>query len=164
VNCLSLSLCRLILAWLRCMGAPAREGRISVVAARSTSWAVRVCTNPALCRSVSLVVSPRPTKEWPYDLLGPWAFREVFYSFSGPGGYLSPTEGEHEIDGRGSRLSARRWNGGAVSTCTMALHPRLAPAREFGVGGEWGGPEGRDATDAWGSRGGEHRGRRIGRG
>jgi hypothetical protein len=34
---------------------------------------------------------PRPTKEWPYDLLGPWAFREVFYSFSGPGGYLSPT-------------------------------------------------------------------------
>jgi hypothetical protein len=26
-----------------------------------------------------------------YDLLGPWAFREVFYSFSGPGGYLSPT-------------------------------------------------------------------------
>jgi hypothetical protein len=34
---------------------------------------------------------PRPTKERPYDLLGPWAFREVFYSFSGPGGYLSPT-------------------------------------------------------------------------
>jgi hypothetical protein len=30
-------------------------------------------------------------KEWPYDLLGPWAFREVFYSSSGPGGYLSPT-------------------------------------------------------------------------
>jgi hypothetical protein len=23
--------------------------------------------------------------------LGPWAFRDVFYSFSGPGGYLSPT-------------------------------------------------------------------------
>jgi hypothetical protein len=36
---------------------------------------------------------PRPTKERPYDLLGPWAFREVFYSFSGPGGYLSPTKG-----------------------------------------------------------------------
>ena len=34
---------------------------------------------------------PWPTKEWPYDLLGPWAFREVFYSFSGPRGYLSPT-------------------------------------------------------------------------
>jgi hypothetical protein len=34
---------------------------------------------------------PRPTKEWPYDLSGPWAFREVFYSFSGPRGYLSPT-------------------------------------------------------------------------
>jgi hypothetical protein len=23
--------------------------------------------------------------------LGPWAFREIFYFFSGPGGYLSPT-------------------------------------------------------------------------
>jgi hypothetical protein len=34
---------------------------------------------------------PRPTKGWPYDLLGPWAFREVFYPSSGPGGYLSPT-------------------------------------------------------------------------
>jgi hypothetical protein len=33
---------------------------------------------------------PRPMKEWPYDLLGPWAFREVFYPSSGPGGYLSP--------------------------------------------------------------------------
>jgi hypothetical protein len=30
-------------------------------------------------------------KERPYDLLGPWAFREVFYPSSGPGGYLSPT-------------------------------------------------------------------------
>jgi hypothetical protein len=66
-------------------------------------------------------------------------------------------EGEHEIGGRGSRLSARRWNGRAVSTCAMALHPRLALAGEFGVGGERGGPEGRDAStasvDAWGSRG-----------
>jgi hypothetical protein len=34
---------------------------------------------------------PRPTKEWPYELLGPWAFREAFYFFSGPRGYLSPT-------------------------------------------------------------------------
>jgi hypothetical protein len=24
--------------------------------------------------------------------LGPWAFREAFYFFSGPRGYLSPTE------------------------------------------------------------------------
>jgi hypothetical protein len=39
---------------------------------------------------------PRPTKERPHDLLGPWAFREVFYSFSGPGGYLSPTGGALE--------------------------------------------------------------------
>jgi hypothetical protein len=36
---------------------------------------------------------PRPTKERPCDLLGPWAFREVFYLFSGPRGYLSPTVG-----------------------------------------------------------------------
>jgi hypothetical protein len=28
----------------------------------------------------------------PYDLLGPWAFREVFYPSSGPEGYLSPTD------------------------------------------------------------------------
>jgi hypothetical protein len=34
---------------------------------------------------------PRPTKERPYELLGPWAFREAFYFFSGPRGYLSPT-------------------------------------------------------------------------
>jgi hypothetical protein len=34
---------------------------------------------------------PRPLKEWPYDPLGPWAFREVFHPSSGPGGYLSPT-------------------------------------------------------------------------
>jgi hypothetical protein len=51
-------------------------------------------------------------------------------------------EGEHEIGGRGSRLSARRWNGGAISTYAMALHPRLAPAGEFGAGGERGRPEG----------------------
>jgi hypothetical protein len=34
---------------------------------------------------------PRPTKERPYELLGPWAFCEAFYFFSGPRGYLSPT-------------------------------------------------------------------------
>jgi hypothetical protein len=77
-------------------------------------------------------------------------------------------EGEHEIGGRGSRLSACRWNGGAVSTCAMALHPRIAPAGEFGAGGERGGLEGREASMASirrvGSRGGEHRRRRIGRG
>jgi hypothetical protein len=57
-------------------------------------------------------------------------------------------EGEHEIGGRGSRLSVRRWNGGAISTYAMALHPRLAPAGEFGAGGERGGPEGREASMA----------------
>ena len=73
------------------MGAPARESRISVVIARSTLWAVRVCTNPASCQPALLIVPPRPTKERPYDLWGPWAFREVFYPSSGPGGYPSPT-------------------------------------------------------------------------
>jgi len=33
---------------------------------------------------------PRPTKEWPYDLLGPWAFREVFYSLVDPGDIYPP--------------------------------------------------------------------------
>jgi hypothetical protein len=48
---------------------------------------------------------PRPMKGWPYDLLGPWAFREVFYPFSGHGGYLSPTAG-----GKVNRQAARtRW-------------------------------------------------------
>jgi ribonuclease HI len=32
-------------------------------------------------------------------LLGPWAFREVFYSFSGPRGYLSPTVWRMYFDG-----------------------------------------------------------------
>jgi hypothetical protein len=95
VNLLSLSLrnpCRLILAWLRCMGASARESRVSVAI-----YSFDVAGRPGLHQS-GLTSSllrwsslPRPTKEWPYDLLGPWAFREVFYSFSGPGGYLSPT-------------------------------------------------------------------------
>jgi hypothetical protein len=41
-----------------------------------------------------------------------------------------------------SRLSARRWNGGAVSTYAMALHPRLAPAGEFGLEGSEAGQRG----------------------
>jgi hypothetical protein len=52
---------------------------------------------------------PRPTKEWPYDLLGPWAFREVFYSFSGPGGYLSPTTGHCPVAHRTVRC-AKPWH------------------------------------------------------
>jgi len=95
VNLPSLSLRnlrRLILAWLRSMRAPARESRVSV-AIYSLDVVGRPglhqsgLTSSLLCWSFLL----RPTKEWPYDLLGPWAFREVFYSFSGPRGYLSPT-------------------------------------------------------------------------
>jgi hypothetical protein len=79
------------------MGAPARESRISVAVARSTLWAVQVCTNPSLRRPALLIAPPRPTKEWPYDLSGPWAFREVFSSFSGLGGYLSPTDRHRRV-------------------------------------------------------------------
>jgi hypothetical protein len=95
VNLLSLSLRnprRLIFAWLRCMGASARESRISVAI-----YSFDVVGRPGLHQSgltsslLCWLSFPRPTKEWPYDLLGPWAIREVFYSFSGPGGYLSPT-------------------------------------------------------------------------
>jgi hypothetical protein len=74
------------------MGASARESRVSVAI-----YSLDVVGRPGLHQSglTSLcfvwLFLPRPTKEWPYDLLGPWAFREVFYSFSGPGGYLSPT-------------------------------------------------------------------------
>jgi hypothetical protein len=96
VNLSSLSLrnpCRLILAWLCCMGASARESRVYVAI-----YSLDVVGRLGLLQS-SLTSSPlrwlsfpRPTKERPYDLLGLWAFREVFYLFSGPGGYLSPTE------------------------------------------------------------------------
>jgi hypothetical protein len=92
---LSLSLrnpCRLILAWLCCMEASARESRVSVAI-----YLFDVVGRPGLLQS-SLTSSPlrwlsfpRPTKERPYDLLGLWACREVFYLFSGPRGYLSPT-------------------------------------------------------------------------
>jgi hypothetical protein len=94
VNLLRLSLRnprRLILAWLRCMEAPAQESRISVAVIRSTLRAVRVCTNLASCRSALLVVSPQAHERMTLRFIGPWAFREVLYSFSGPGGYLSPT-------------------------------------------------------------------------
>jgi hypothetical protein len=43
--------------------------------------------------------------------LGPWAFREVFYPSSGPGGYLSPTQEEPQ---RGVRF-----NLGGVSQLTF---------------------------------------------
>jgi hypothetical protein len=90
VNLLSLSLrnpCRLILTWLRCMGASARESRVFVVI-----HSFDVVGRPGLTSSLLCWWSfPRPTKEWPYELLGPRAFREAFYFFSGPRGYLSPT-------------------------------------------------------------------------
>jgi hypothetical protein len=40
-------------------GAPARESQILVVAACSTLWAVRACTNPALRQPALLIVPPQ---------------------------------------------------------------------------------------------------------
>jgi hypothetical protein len=74
VNTLRLSLRnprRLILAWLRCMEAPARESRISVTVTRSALWAIRVCTNPASCRSALLVVSPQAHERMTLRFIGP---------------------------------------------------------------------------------------------
>jgi hypothetical protein len=74
-------------------GASARESRVSVaiysfdVAGRPGSLQSSL-TSSLLC----WLSFPRPTKERPYDLLGSWAFREVFYLLSGPRGYLSPTD------------------------------------------------------------------------
>jgi hypothetical protein len=74
------------------LGAPAREsqifccGRLLNVVGPSGFAPTRPYVD--LLRWLLL---PRPMKEWPHDLLGPWAFREVFYPSSGPGGYLSPT-------------------------------------------------------------------------
>jgi hypothetical protein len=74
------------------MGASARESRVSV-----GIYLFDVVGRPGLLQSgltsslLCWLSFPRPTKERSYDLLGPWAFREIFYFFSGPGGYLSPT-------------------------------------------------------------------------
>jgi hypothetical protein len=72
-------------------GAPAREGRVTVAIMAQIHRVVWACIDPVLCRSALLDVSPRPTKGWPRELLGPRAFREVFYPSGGPRGYLSPT-------------------------------------------------------------------------
>jgi hypothetical protein len=69
------------------MGASARESRVSVVI-HSFDVVGRLGLSSSLLCGLSF---PRPTKEWLYELLGPWAFREAFYFFSGPKGYLSPT-------------------------------------------------------------------------
>jgi hypothetical protein len=53
------------------MGAPARESRISVVVARSTSWAVRACTNPASCQHVLLIVPPQAHERMTLRFMGP---------------------------------------------------------------------------------------------
>jgi len=111
VNLLSLSLRnprRLILAWLRCMGASARESRVSVAI-----HSFDVVGRPGLTSSLLCWLSfPRPTKEWPYELLGPWAFREAFYFFSGPRGYLSPTSPRSLGWFRGNQLKdprSKKW-------------------------------------------------------
>jgi hypothetical protein len=95
VNCLSLSSYDLAdlsspgsAAW--CSSAGKSDLLLWLLAQRSE--AIWTCVDPALRWFALLIVpSPRPMKEWPYDLLGLWALREVFYPASGPGGYLSPT-------------------------------------------------------------------------
>jgi hypothetical protein len=72
-------------------GAPVREGRVTVVITAPIHRVVWACIDPVLRQSALLDVSPRPTKGWPREPLGPWAFREVFYPSGGPRGYLSPT-------------------------------------------------------------------------
>jgi hypothetical protein len=71
-------------------GAPARESRILVVVACSTLWAVRACTNPALCRSALLTVPPQAHEGVTLRSIGPLAFREVFPPSSGPGDICPP--------------------------------------------------------------------------
>jgi hypothetical protein len=71
-------------------GAPVREGRVTVVITAPIRRAVWACVDPVLRQSALLDVSPRPTKGWPHEPLGPRAFREVYYPSGGPGGYLSP--------------------------------------------------------------------------
>jgi hypothetical protein len=79
------------------MGAPTQESRVSVAI-----YSFDVVGRPGLHQSgltsslLCWLFLPRPTKE-PHDLLGLWAFREVFYSFSGPRGYLSPTAAHHSF-------------------------------------------------------------------
>jgi hypothetical protein len=72
-------------------GAPVREGRVTVVITAPIHRAVWACVDPVFHQSALLDVSPRPTKGWPREPLGPRAFCEVFYPSGGPGGYLSPT-------------------------------------------------------------------------
>jgi hypothetical protein len=65
---------------------------------------------------------PRPMKEWPHGLLSPWTFREVFYPFNGPGGYLSPqvpSNNGRTIDSPEAQLGYL-WTE-VISTCTLCL-------------------------------------------
>jgi hypothetical protein len=94
VNLLSLSLCnlrRLILAWLRCMGASARESRVSV-AIYSFTVVGRPGLHPSGLTSSLLCWLPfsRPTKN---DLTNYWAFGpfvKPFTSLVDPGDIHPP--------------------------------------------------------------------------
>jgi hypothetical protein len=79
-------------------GAPAREGRVTVVITAQIHRVVWVCVDPVLCQSALLDVSPRPTKGWPRELLGPRAFREVFYPSGGPGDICPPQAPDLWVD------------------------------------------------------------------
>jgi hypothetical protein len=67
---------------------------------------------------------------WPYELWGPWAFREVFYPSSGPRGYLSPIEFKNlqveqylEEEGINHKFSATYtpWQNGVIERKNRSL-------------------------------------------
>jgi hypothetical protein len=64
------------------MGAPARESRISVVVARSTLWAVRARTNPALRQPALLIVPPQAPRRNGLTIY--WALGPLVRSFTLP--------------------------------------------------------------------------------
>jgi hypothetical protein len=52
-------------------GAPTRESWIFVVVACSMLWAVRACTNPALCQPALLIVPPQAHEGMTLRFIGP---------------------------------------------------------------------------------------------
>jgi hypothetical protein len=72
-------------------GAPAREGRVTVVITARIRRAIWACVDMILCRSTSLGVLSQAHEGMTSRLLGPRAFREIFYPSGGTEGYPSPT-------------------------------------------------------------------------
>jgi hypothetical protein len=69
----------------------AREGQIIVAIIAQIHRTVWACVDPVLCQFASLDVPPQTHEGMTLRIIGPTAFREVFYPSGGPGGYPSPT-------------------------------------------------------------------------